>query len=90
MGLDKLGGLFVSVLFPAQAPRSQIPARDECQQQIYGRIIDKCGILEQCNGGTINVFTGPTPHGPGEALTYGYPRYLMAPNELDRDPAEEA
>ena len=83
-------GCSIAYFIPAQAPRSQIPARIECQQQIYGRIVDKCGVLEQLNGGTINVYTLPTPEGPGEALTHDYPRYLMAPNELDQDPAVEA
>ncbi|KAL2037827.1 hypothetical protein N7G274_009552 [Stereocaulon virgatum] len=83
-------GCSIAHFIPAHAPRSQIPARTECQQQIYGRIVEKCGVLEQFNGGTINVYTLPTPNGPGEALTHDYPRYLIAPNELDRDPAVEA
>lgn len=85
-----LEGCSLAYFVPAQAPKSQFPAKDECQQQIYGRIVDRCGLYSQYNGGTINVYTMPTPGDPGEALTHGYPRYLMAPNELDQDPAGEA
>lgn len=85
-----LEGCSLAYFFPAQAPRSQFPATHECQQQIYGLIVDRCGSYSRYNGGTINVYTMPTPGNPGEALTHGYPRYLMAPNELDQDPAREA
>ena len=84
-------GCSLAYYFPSEAPRSQIPWKEECEQQIYGRIVESCTQnVQEYNGGTINVDFCPNPDGPGRALLHGYPRYLMAPNELDKHPAEEA
>ena len=63
---------------------SLIPSENECKKQIYGPIIDKCTqTMGQYNLGTINVDIPPNTSWQGTPLRSGYPRYLMASEELD-------
>lgn len=79
-----LEGCSLAYYMPEQAPRSQFPSVNECKEQIYGAIIEKCTPMTgRYNVGSINVFVPPDPHGTGSPMLFGYPRYLIASKELD-------
>lgn len=58
------------------------PSTDECNGDIYGMIIERCGFRSQYNTGSINVAQLPEGTDPGLPMTHGYPRYVMAPERL--------
>lgn len=78
-----LPGCSLGYFIPDDAPSSLIPFEEECEQEIFGRMIKQCGSDPRYNIGTINVDYPPTPMMPGFPVTAGYPRYIMAPSELD-------
>ena len=80
-----LEGCSLAYYMPSEAPSSEFPSRDECKEQIYKAIIDRC--TQRTGGwnvGTINVFTPPDPSDEGLPLLFSYPRYLVAFKELDK------
>ena len=79
-----LEGCSLAYYMPEVAPRSLIPSVKECEEQIYGAMIEKCTrMTHRYNLGTINVFTPPDPHETGLPIAFGLPRYLVASKELD-------
>lgn len=79
-----LPGCSLGYFIPDDAPSTLIPFERECEGDIFGNIIQQCGENPRYNTGTINVDYPPTPMMPGFPITLGYPRYIMAPSELDR------
>ena len=79
-----LEGCSLAFYMPGDADKSMLPSVDECQRNIYGAMIETCAQRTgQYNLGTINVDTPPDPSWEGLPLTDGYPRYLMAYEQLD-------
>ena len=79
-----LEGCSLAFYMPGDADRSMIPSVYECKKNIYGAMIERCGQrTDQYNVGTINVDTLPDTSSEGLPLIDGYPRYLMAYEELD-------
>ena len=76
-------GCSLGYYIPQDAPAALIPLSQECENGIFGRIIGQCGTDQRYNSGSINVDYPPTPLMPGFPVTVGYPRYIMAPSELD-------
>ena len=76
-----LEGCSLAYYMPQEAPRSRFPSVDGCKERIYQAMLDKC--TQAYNVGTINVLTLPDASGEGLPLRIGYPRYLMAFEELD-------
>ena len=79
-----LEGCWLAYYMPDEAPKALYPSVNECKEQIYGAIIEKCApMIGRYNVGTINVFVPPDPQGAGSPMLWGYPRYLIASKELD-------
>lgn len=78
-----LPGCSLGYYIPEDAPAALIPNKEECEGDIFGRIIKQCGSDPRYNTGVINVDYPPTPLMPGFPVTAGNPRYIMAPSELD-------
>ncbi len=77
-------GCTLAYYMPDDIPRSHFPSTDECEEQIYEAIIDRCTHARgRYNVGTMNVITPPTPGGEGLPFKSAYPRYLIAFEELD-------
>lgn len=58
------------------------PSTEECERDIYGLIIERCGFSSQYNVGSINVAQLPKGWEPGLPMTEGFARYIMAPERL--------
>jgi len=78
-----VSGCSLGYYIPQDAPAALIPLVQECENDIFGRIIEQCGTDQRYNSGSINVDYPPTQLMPGFPVTVGYPRYIMAPSELD-------
>ena len=69
---------------PRDAHQTEFPSVKACKRNIYGAMIKKCGQeTDEYNVGTINVDTPPNASSEGLPLVDGFPRYLMAYEELD-------
>ena len=79
-----LEGCSLAFYMPRDVRTSLFPSVDECQRNIYGAMIKKCAQRTgPYNVGTININTPPDPSTEGLPLVDGYPRYLIAYEELD-------
>ena len=77
-----LPGCSLGYYVPGGFGPEELPSKDECSKDIYGLIIERCGLRSQYNAGSINVEQLPSFHDPGLPMTEGYPRYVMAPERL--------
>ena len=60
-----------------------LPSEEECNKDVYGEIIERCAFDSRYNTGSINVERLPKGReDPGRGMTYGFPRYVMAPASL--------
>ena len=63
--------------------QGQLPTEEECSNDIYGAIIQRCAFDSRFNAGSINVERLPIgPEDSGRPMTEGFPRYAMAPKRL--------
>jgi len=73
---------------PNGFPIASKPSRFECEEYIYGQMIELCGTRSQYNIGMINVAALPRGNvgrdAEGAALSPGHPMYLMAPKFVGR------
>ena len=67
---------------PVAASRADLPSRAGCESDLFGELIEQCGMGSQFNVGRVNVKTLPSSLGPGEAVDAGKPSYLLAPGVL--------
>ena len=69
---------------PVDAGPDRLPGDlEDCENDIYGAMIEQCGSRSQYNVGSINVEQLPSgPAQPGRPMTEGYLRYIMAPIRL--------
>lgn len=64
-------------------PRELLPSEVECNNDIFGAIIQRCALDSRYNAGSINVESLPKGRDqPGAAMTEGFPRYALAPAGL--------
>ena len=64
-------------------PRELLPSEVECNNDIFGALIERCALDSRYNAGSINVQSLPKGRDqPGEAMTEGFPRYALAPARL--------
>ena len=78
-----LPGCSLAFYVPMQVLRANVPTLQECEEQIFGHLVQQCVQPALWNLGTINVFSPPTPSNPGSAFLWSYPRYLVSPKQLD-------
>ena len=76
-----LPGCSLGYYIPATSG-GMLPSTEECEKDIYGLIIERCGFRSQYNVGSINVAQLPKEDQPGLPMTEGYLRYVMAPERI--------
>jgi len=78
----EMPGCALGYYLPAEPMPGRIPSKAQCEENIFGAIVEKCGTNSRFNAGNINVDDMPSFSGDGLPLTPGYPRYVMAAERM--------